>query len=267
MTKVNLFLGVLLFSFLSIFSQEENINNYKYIIVPERFEFQKSEDSFQINSLTKFLFNKYGYNVLLSSEQYPEDLSRNKCLALTTRMKENSGMFGKKINFDLANCSNIIVYSSRAGVSKEKDFKRSYHQAIRKAFESLKSVNYNYLVNDNALKSPSELEIVEVENPQTVKVIPEVIQEVIPAVKSIVKTSPVEEPKKIKSFLIAQDISNGFNLFDNTNKSQYELQETSVKNIYIVKGIDGVLFKSENKWILEYYVDNQFFKKELHIKF
>jgi hypothetical protein len=267
MLKIKFSIFILAFSFLSIFSQEENINNYKYIIVPEQFEFQKSEDSFQINSLTKFLFNKYGYNVLLSAEQYPEDLSRNKCLALTTRMNERSGMFGKKINFTLVNCSNVVVYSSRSGTSKEKDFKRSYQQAIRKTFESLKSVNYNYVANKDVLLSQSELEIVEVENPQTVKVIPEVIQEVIPAVKSIVRTSPVEEPKKIKSFLIAQDISNGFNLFDNTNKSQYELQETSVKNIYIVKGIDGVLFKSKNKWILEYYIDNQFFKKELNIKF
>ena len=96
MLKIKISLFILLFTFLSIFSQQESINNYKYIIVPERFDFQKNDDSFQINSLTKFLFEKYGFTALKNSEIFPEDLSRNRCLALTTRMNNSSGMFGKK---------------------------------------------------------------------------------------------------------------------------------------------------------------------------
>ena len=291
MLKIKISLFILLFTFLSIFSQQESINNYKYIIVPERFDFQKNDDSFQINSLTKFLFEKYGFTALKNSEIFPEDLSRNRCLALTTRMNNSSGMFGKKINFDLVNCSNVVVYSSKNATSKEKDYKKAYQQVIRKTFESLNTVNYSYVTNDDLFQSSSEPEIIEIESPQIVKEIPEVKTDVIPEVKTdvipelktvvipedktvvipevktVAKSLPVKEPKKVKSFLIAQNISNGFNLVDDTNKLQYELQETSIKNVYIVKGIDGVLIKSKNKWILEYYVGNQFIRKELNIKF
>ena len=162
---------------------------------------------------------------------------------------------------------------------------------IRKTFESLNTVNYSYVTNDDLFQSSSEPEIIEIESPQIVKEIPEVKTDVIPEVKTdvipelktvvipedktvvipevktVAKSLPVKEPKKVKSFLIAQNISNGFNLVDDTNKLQYELQETSIKNVYIVKGIDGVLIKSKNKWILEYYVGNQFIRKELNIKF
>ena len=275
MLKIKFCLFIFTFSFLSIFSQEENINNYKYIIVPEQFEFQKNENSFQINSMTKFLFKKYGFNALLSTEIYPEDLSKNRCLALTTRMNDNSGLIGKKINFDLVNCSNVIVYSSKNATSKLKVYERAYQEAIRNTFESLKTVNYNYVAIEDIFQSPSEPEkievektlVVEVEAPQVVKVMPEVKTVVIPEVKKVVKSLPIEESKKVESFLIAKNNSNGFNLVDNANKLHYKLLETSVNNVYIVKGIEGVLFKSKGKWILEYYADNQLIKKELNIKF
>lgn len=278
MFKIKCSLFIFAFSFLSMFSQEGSINNYKYIIVPERFEFQKSEDSFQINSLTKFLFNKYGFNVLLSREQYPDDLSKNKCLALTTRMNESSKMFGKEINFDLVNCKNIVVYSSKNATSNLKEFNRAYQDAIRKTFESLKAVNYNYQPSDVVLKQPGKPETIviekvktpQVEIPQVVKVIPEVVlqeKEIKNVENPIASNTKVEEPLIANSFLTVQEIENGFNLVDNTDKLQYILQESSVKDVYIVKGIDGILFKSKNKWILEYYQDNQFFTKELNIKF
>lgn len=33
---------------------QESLNGYKYVVVPEKFDFLKSEDLYQINSLTKF---------------------------------------------------------------------------------------------------------------------------------------------------------------------------------------------------------------------
>jgi hypothetical protein len=43
MLKIKFSIFIFAFSFLSIFSQEENFNNYKYIIVPNQYDFQKSE--------------------------------------------------------------------------------------------------------------------------------------------------------------------------------------------------------------------------------
>ena len=58
---------ILLFSSSVLFAKK-GLNSYKYVLVPNQYEFQKSEDQYQINSLTKFLFDKEGFTVLSSSE-------------------------------------------------------------------------------------------------------------------------------------------------------------------------------------------------------
>lgn len=47
---------------------QESLNGYKYVVVPEKFDFLKSEDLYQINSLTKFLLNKEGFVAFLEGE-------------------------------------------------------------------------------------------------------------------------------------------------------------------------------------------------------
>ena len=49
------------------FSQT-NLNDYKYVIVPNSFDFLKYEDQYQLNSLTKFLFNKNGFTAIMEDE-------------------------------------------------------------------------------------------------------------------------------------------------------------------------------------------------------
>ena len=68
------------------FSQQSNINNYKYIIVPDRLEIVKKVDQYQTSSLTKFLLAKKGFEVYLSNEKLPDDLALNRCLALTANV-------------------------------------------------------------------------------------------------------------------------------------------------------------------------------------
>ena len=123
---------------------QKNINNYKYIIVPEKFDFFKTPDKYQTSSLTKFLFEKKGFKVLLKNESLPEDVFKNRCLALDVIVTNNSTMFVTKNTIELRNCKNDLVFKSLEGTSKQKEFKKSYHEAIRKAFVSVKSLNYNY---------------------------------------------------------------------------------------------------------------------------
>ena len=46
-------------------SAQENVNNYKYIIVPKKFDFLKEENQYRVNTFTKFLFEKQGFKMLL----------------------------------------------------------------------------------------------------------------------------------------------------------------------------------------------------------
>jgi len=139
----SIFSLILVFSTAVLFAQKD-INSYKYIIVPNQYEFQKSEDQYQLNSLTKFLFEKQGFSVLLSNESFPEDLARNPCLALKAVLKNNSGMLSTKLNMDLLDCFNAVVFSTDEGKSKIKDYKKAYQEAIRNTFVGIEALNYEY---------------------------------------------------------------------------------------------------------------------------
>lgn len=133
----------LIFSFSILFAQE-NINSYKYILVPTQFEFQRSADQYQLNSLTKFLFERAGFTVLFTDENFPSDLASNSCLGLKAKINNESGMFSTKMNVELLNCYNQTIFSTKDGRSKEKDYKAAYHEALRMAFEDIEDLKYAY---------------------------------------------------------------------------------------------------------------------------
>ncbi len=134
---------LLAFSFSTIFAQK-SVNAYKYVLVPRQYDFLKSADKYQLNSLTKFLFDKAGFKTLFTDEVYPLELAANSCLALKVVVDNNSGMFSTKLRINLLDCHNIVVYSTKEGRSKEKEYKKAYHEAIRKSFEEIKDLNYSY---------------------------------------------------------------------------------------------------------------------------
>src|SRR5690606_11029655 len=109
-----LIISVVLLSTTTIFSQE-SINNYKYIIIPTKYEFLKSEDQYQVNSLTKFLFNKHGFTAFMANEEFPEDLKTNRCLALYADVVEQKAFLKTRLQIDLKNCDNKLIQSSKVG--------------------------------------------------------------------------------------------------------------------------------------------------------
>jgi len=130
--------------FTTITFAQSKLNNYKYILVPTQFEFQRSPDRYQINSLTKFLFKKAGFTTFRTDEPYPEDLAKNRCYALKARINNNPGLLRTKVTIDLLDCNNVVIYSTREGKSRLKDYRKAYNEAIRIAFKDIDQVNYQY---------------------------------------------------------------------------------------------------------------------------
>jgi hypothetical protein len=143
-------IGLILYC--SVVFAQNSINSYKYILVPKQFEFQSSADQYQINSLTKFLFNKAGFTTFYTDDQFPGDLASNRCLSLKAVIKNNSGMFKTKIIVNFIDCNNKVVYSTAETFSKNKDFKKAYHDAIRKNFVEIEELNYTYTAPKSKLK-------------------------------------------------------------------------------------------------------------------
>ena len=82
-----------MFVFLSMtLIAQTSINDYKYVVVPKSYEFSQEQDQYQLNSLSKFLFEKHGFNTIMEGDNYPTDLAEDRCLALYANAVGNSGL-------------------------------------------------------------------------------------------------------------------------------------------------------------------------------
>ncbi len=263
----------------SVFAQS-NLNEYKYIIVPKKFDFLKEKDQYQLNSLTQFLFDKYGFKTLIEGESYPEDLAKNRCLALRSDVMKDSGMFKTKLNVELKNCNDQVVFTSVRGESREKDFAKAYTAALRAAFESVKDLNYKY----EPATAIAATEVLEEGNSDTAKEIQQLKEEiqnlkqgksVAVVVEEDVVVAPVEDAKSTQTkidevlpkILYAQAIENGFQLVDSTPKVIYKIMKTGLNNVFLLQGINAILYKKDDSWVIEYYSENGLKQRGLNVKF
>jgi hypothetical protein len=203
---------------------QTNLNNYKYIVVPNKYDFLKFEDEYQLNSLTKFLFEKSDFIVLAENDKYPSDLASNNCLGLKVDVKSIASLFKTKINIALRDCENNTVYTSIEGVSKEKDFKRGYHEALRNAFEGFDQINYVYDEGSAQKSIPIETKV-------KAEVVSKTIIVKAPEVQKAIRIEKPEKEPTIKKEKKAMKIS----------KVEKEVKETVIKPIknITIKTVEG----------------------------
>lgn len=129
---------VLLFLMMNSYlgSAQQSMSDYSYIQVPETFEFLKGKDQHQVNSLTKFLFNKYGFNAYFENE-LP---NVRKCDGLYAVVEGQPGFIYTRITVIVKDCNGVELFRSQEGKSKFKEYKKAYHQAVRRAFESFEEL-------------------------------------------------------------------------------------------------------------------------------
>jgi hypothetical protein len=245
------------------FGQEKSINNYEFIIVPELFDFLKEPNKYQTSSLTKFLLKKNGFTVFLNSEEYPKILQKNACMALTAVVVDKSSLFKTKVAIELRDCFNKLIYTSKEGVSGFKDYKQGFQEAIRNAHANMNDVRYEVLSNDVAI--------------DTVK---DVLAKASMPIEKVKEVSVLELPKPAKSLkgipkknlelsstLYAQPKENGFQLVNLIPKVVFVIAKTGIKNTFIIRDKNGILYKKETTWIAEFYEGNKRVVKEYNIKF
>lgn len=231
------------FMCLSGFAQK-SINNFKYILVPKQFEFSKTDDEYQLNSLTKFLFNKYGYEAYFSDEVLPDDLIIDGCLGLTVDVSNNkSGIFTTKLIITLKDCVGKVVQVSEVGESRLKKFDKAYNQALRAAFETFKNMDYSYRPTTVTSDSSEKRKI-----PYTIEVIEP--EEEVPT--DLIKETNGQ--KVNESLYYAQVVKDGYQLVDAEPKIIMVLIKTDAKNVFIVKDRSAIVYKENNRWV--YYENN-----------
>lgn len=254
MKKV-LFVFILLAGFLVRSQEKPSVNSFKYVVVPIKLDFLSEQDQYQTSSLSKFLFEKSGFNAYFSNEIFPDDLSKDRCLALTANIQKVSGFLTKKIFIELLDCRNNVIYKTDVFSTKEKNYLKGYRDVLRKAFKPIHALNYAY----KASKEPKVTEATKKE----VKTMGEVTPKAKAQKEVIVKNNSKE-----LSQLTAKPIKNGFDLVDSKSVSVYQILKTKAKDVFIIKGKNGTLYKEGGYWIAEYYDNNnELVKKKYEIIF
>lgn len=290
---------ILCFISISNFAQTD-LNQYKYLIVPKKFDFLKEANQYRLNELAVFLFEKYGFIAFMEGEDYPEDLSLNRCLALRSEILKDSGLFKTKLNIELKDCNDRVVYTSPEGESRKKEYVDAYNEAMRNTFSFLEAVNYKYapskaidVSTTNTTKSKdqkvskeiaqlkAEIETLKKEKQVIVEAEEVTVVEEFQSENSnenIVVKKPVESKNStpqvamtnkdnIGSVLYAQAIDNGFQLVDSTPKVVHKLKNSSLKDIFFVDGKQAIVYKKGDVWIMEYYIGDDLKLETLLIKF
>jgi hypothetical protein len=154
-----------------------------------------------------------------------------------------SGMFVTKFYIEFKDCNDKLVFKSVTGSSRNKDRQAANTEALEEALLSVKDLNYKF--EGNSTESVIEST--------------EVIQSV-PVVKSVVVS---------ENALFAQPIENGFQLVDKTPKVVLKMFKTTEKDYFIAtsESKNGVLFKKNNEWFFEYYLNEKLVSEKLSIKF
>ncbi|WP_243471075.1 hypothetical protein [Winogradskyella sp. MH6] len=236
---------------------QKDFNNYKYVIVPLKYDFLNEKDQYRLNTLTRHLFKQKGFVTFFDEEQFPEELNKDRCKALFANVeKGKSGLFATKVDITLKDCFGKEVFRTETGSSRKKDFKEAYVEAVREAFSSIEVMDYEYQPleeknekDDDVIESAVDIVEVEAKEP-----------EVKPSTESV-------DIESKDTTLYAQEKPYGYQVVDATPKVVMQLLNTSAQNVFLVKDKNAIVYKEDGFW---YYSENNGELKEpktLDIKF
>ena len=116
---------------------QKTLSDYSFVVVPDEFEFLSKANQYQLNDMAKYYLTKNGFNTYYFSELPSVD----NCDGLWADVESIAGFTRTKILVVLKDCKGIEVYRSQPGASKQKEYKKSYQDALRKAFLSFEELN------------------------------------------------------------------------------------------------------------------------------
>jgi hypothetical protein len=192
------------------FSQE-SLSDYSFVVVPEKFDFVSEKDKYQLNSLTKFLFNKHGFNAYFDREM--PDVRR--CDGLWAEVNGKPGFIWTTVYISLNDCSGKEIFRSEVGKSKLKEYSKTYSAALRNAFVSIEELGVQQKEPQIFGADESEVQVKD-ESPSE-------------AIKEVDSKTEVAKSMPVETVIASAAISGGAVLYTN-NGASFVLEEN--KNGY-----------------------------------
>lgn len=253
--------------FMASYSFSQTVNDYKGVIIPMRYELQKSENQYRLQTLTKFNLTNAGFQSFYSSEVMPAEFNDRCAMLYLDVIKENAFLV-TKLFITLKDCYGVVVFQSSIGKSREKEFQVAYSEALNEAFKSVVELNYQY--NGGSGTKPISAPTPMVAAPVTPAVVAPAAT-VIPAAvvpDLAVSGSKTSESKNL-GLLYAQPTSYGYQLIDSEPKVVMKVYKTSNSASYMAtKGsVQGALVSKDNQWFFEYYQNDKLVSEKIDVKF
>ena len=242
MKKIILF-SIFLFSFL-LSAQE----NYKVIVIPNKFDFQKIDNQYNINTLCKLFFEKEGFKIINEEELLEEDFFNNRCDFLYLNINDIGSIFNIKVNIDLQDCKKEVLLQSIDVKTKEKDYYKGYNDVVREALINLRGKLA--IPNKNSNKE-------------------EIVSNRVESKTETVESSIKDKNQSNSEILTAENTKNGYNLLDSNNKVIFELLKTSNPSVFTAKKdvVTGILTLNGNDAKFESYQNDVLIVEEFKVKF
>ncbi len=239
---------------------QSSINNYKYVLVPEKFDFSKEADQYGLNTATKQLLDEKGFAAYIENEELPPAMAANKCSVLKAEVVQKKGLFVTNLTLVLKDCQGTVIFKSKEGKSREKEFITAYQYALRDAFTSLNDIPYKY--DSTAAVTAQQTA------PAPAPAAP-VAPVVAPSAAPVAAPAAAASVAEISGTLYAQPTANGYQLVDTAPKKVLTLFKTSLPDQYIAgNGVsNGIVFKKDGVWFFEYYQNDKLVSRQLEIKF
>jgi hypothetical protein len=252
--KKIVFLFMLLFSLFSV-AQE----NYQILIMPNKFDFLRQENEYNLNTMCKLFFEKEGFKVYFSNDILPTEIANSRCNALFLDLVENNTVFKTKVKVELKDCQNNLVLLSEEGVSREKNLNTAYNQATRFALKSLEGkikIKNTYVNNTIPQKEVKDIDS-------------EIVKETSPILVTKVPEENSKENNTANAVLYSKVTKNGYNLVDINGNTKFELLKTSNPTIFIAKkdNIQGIFTLNGQNSKFESYQNNELVIEKVEVKF
>jgi hypothetical protein len=290
---------VFIFTLLMVAGYSQNtISNYKYVLLPQKFDFLSSANEYQLNYTAKNLLEKKGFTVYWTNGDMPQAIAANRCTALTADITQRKALFTTNLTLTLKDCYGNTIFKGKEGRSWEKEFETAFNEALRNAFTSLNAVPYNYDSTKTAQTqqaaasttaasttpptTTSPATTAPVTTPAAAPPATATAPAAIPPVTATATAAAMAQTAAAaQGTLYAQPIANGYQLVDATPKKVLTLLKTSLQDCFLATAVDGIggsavgtatatsgiVFKNNDQWFFEYYKDGTLVSQKLTIKF
>lgn len=233
----------ILLIFTLFFSYAKSQERIQKIIIPEKFDFFKEANQYNLNYLLKAFFDKEGFITIYDSE-LSDDSPVDSCAFLYPTLKHEKNFFITKILVEIKDCNGNVLLKSVEGTSRDKSYKKANNESLRIALNSLRG-------KLNFKTKPSGKAVVTV------------------IAKKADESQIIENNENSILSLYSIPTQTGYKLVDEVPNLIFELTKSSSPDIFIAKkgNLQGLLIKKENNWFFEYNDGNQLVSEKVEVKF